>query len=178
VLAVLLAGGSAHAQTDPWAQPARSKDEGYVSVRGGFGFTADPSGFLMSLGVPVTLNDFLAVSPDFMISVDDDDLIVAPGVDLEFRISGKRTWDNPDLKKLTPVFRLGTGLAYIEKDQHRGADEDGTGWLLRAGMGVEYEVTQDVHLGSHMRFNILPVKAADERFFFSWEILSMRFDFP
>lgn len=178
LLAVLLAGPVAHAQTDPWAEPAPSRSESYVSLRGGVGFTADPTAFMMSLGVPVALNEMFAFSPDFMISVDDDDLIVAPGVDLEVRVVGERTWDSPELRRLTPVFRVGTGLAYIEKDQNRGADEDGTGWVLRAGMGVEYEVTDDVHLGSHVRFNILPVKAADERFFFSWDVLSMRFDFP
>ncbi|MGH0036499.1 MAG: hypothetical protein ACQGVK_15845 [Myxococcota bacterium] len=173
-----LASAPALAQTDPWSDPPPDKNEGFVSVRGGFGFTADPSAFMMSLGVPVAVNANLAFSPDFMLAIDDDELIVAPGIDVEFRILGERTWDSPELRKLTPVLRVGTGLAYIEKEQNRGADEDGTGWLLRAGMGVEYEVTEDVHLGSHIRFNILPVKAADERFFFSWDILSMRFDFP
>jgi hypothetical protein len=177
-LGLLLLAAAAQAQTDPWSDPPARKDEGFVSLRGGFGFTADPSAFLMSLGVPVAVNQTIAISPDFMLAVDDDDLIVSPGIDLEVRILGERTWDNPNLRRLVPVLRLGTGLAYIEKDQHRGADEDGTGWTLRAGMGVDYEVTEDVYLGSHIRFNILPVKAADERFFFSWDVISMRFDFP
>jgi len=149
-----------------------------VSFRGGIGFTADPGAFLMSVGFPVGLTDTIALNPDMMFAVDDDDLIISPGLDLELRLGAFLDSQDENLRRLVPLVQLGAGLAYIEKDQHRSADEDGVGFVLRAGLGAEYEVSKGTYLGSLMRFNVLPVKTADERFFFSWDLISLRFNFP
>lgn len=166
--AALLCAGAAQAQE---ATPgARRQDDSRFSVRGSIGFTADPDTFLMTLEVPWKANDLVSVGPLFQLGFSDDDVLVAPT--LEVYLTPQLA---DDLRDLHPYAHLGMGFMYLEKDHRRpGRDEEDADFLLTTGFGAEYAVQENLFVGTGFLFDIVPGGVAGERFVFGWQMLTLR----
>jgi hypothetical protein len=160
-------------ETDPYRDPPRSG--GGVSVRGGVGFSADPDALALGLAVPIEISSAVAFTPHLLVAFDDDDTIVAPTANLEvyFRLSDRR---NDFTYRLRPFLQAGLGFAYIDRDS-TGDNDDEVGLLVVPGLGLEYEISDNLRIGTNARFNVLPREAGGEHFFFSWELLTVRVAF-
>ncbi|MEZ4331161.1 MAG: hypothetical protein R3F35_05390 [Myxococcota bacterium] len=143
------------------------------SLQAGVGFTADPDTFLMNFEAPYSFNPWISAGPAMQVGVEDHHTIVAPSGNVRITIP-----DLPgrSLDRLHPYAFTGIGFAYIEKDRGRN-DGDGVGLLIPFGVGVEYQVSEKVFLGSQMMFNFLPKETKNEGFFFSWQMAGLRFAF-
>ena len=181
-LGVLLSGSGAPAQDwyeepDPYyadSEPVAATGTG-VSARGAVGLTADPSSFLLGLGFPIDLNPWLAFTPHIQLGFDDEETIVAPTLNLEYHFD-LRNSSNGLARRLHPYIQGGLGFAYIHKDR-RGDDDDEVGFLLAPGLGLEFDLTENLALGSNVRFNVLPSEVSGENFFLSWEFVTLRVKF-
>ena len=113
-----------------------------------------------------------AIGAQLQLGVSDDDVIVAPTVNFEY------LFDLPaeELERLKPFIEGGLGFAYIHEDRRNHRDDE-VGFLINFGFGLDYYVTDTVAIGSSMLFNFLPDEVQDEHFFFSWQIIGVRFDF-
>lgn len=160
--------------SDPYRAQSRSGSTG-VSVRGAFGFTVDPETFEMGVGFPIRIVEDVAFTPHLLMGFDDDDTIVAPSLNLEVAFPLGDGGDDI-MDRLSPYLQGGIGFAYIDRD--RGGDnDDEIGFLLTPGLGIEYRITDNLHIGTNARFNVLPKETAGEHFFFSWEFFSVRIAF-
>jgi len=186
-LSVVTAGALAAAQEDdPYDRGSRRTDrplerapgEGWETskVRLGFGpgLTDDPDGFQIGLRGDIHVRDDLATGPVAQLSFGDDVKIVAPTWNVKwFFLERSERWkDAPILDRLHPFIDGGVGLAYIEKDDRRGEDEE-AGLLLAAGGGFEYELTDSLAVGTSLLLDFLPGNIAGEGFFFSWQIAAL-----
>ena len=146
-----------------------------VSVRGSVGITSDPSTFSLALGFPIDIGPQLAITPMVQAGFDDDHVIIAPTINLEyhFDLSDSR---NDLVGRLHPFIQGGLGFAYIHKEQ-QGNDPDEVGFLIAPGLGLEYELTDSLLIGSNVLFNILPSEVADENFFLTWQFATLRVRF-
>lgn len=143
------------------------------SARAGIGFTADPETFLMNFEAPYSFNEWMALGPMLQIGVDDNYTVAMPTANLTLKVP-----DLPgrDFDRVTPYAFAGIGFAVIEREVN-GDDKDGAGFLIDFGVGLEYQVSEKVFLGSQMMFNVLPSKVQNEEFIFSWQIAGIRFAF-
>ena len=101
--------------------------------------------------------------------------MLAPGANLEFRFDTSRSRD-PLVRRLVPYLQVGAAGVYIHKERG-GNDDDEFGLNLNAGFGLEYLFRDGIAVGSNMRFNALPFEVANEHFYFSWEVATVRFRF-
>jgi hypothetical protein len=159
------------------AKPAQDEKPGPWSVSGGVGFTLDPDTFLMSLGAEYAGDEGFSAGPLLQVGVSDKHAIVAPTA------NGRYSFDLSDadddvLRKFRPFVQGGLGFAYVEKDRNGPlGDREDVGFLLNMGFGLEYPVSERVSLGTSLLFNVLPVKTANQHFFFSWQVATVRFHF-
>ena len=49
--------------------------------------------------------------------------------------------------------------------------------VFGVGFGADYPITDSVSLGSSMLFNFLPDDVVDENFYFSWQVVGVRYRF-
>lgn len=151
----------------PVAEPSYAKPS--VSVRGSIGITQDPETFLLGIAFPIALNDNLAFTPLVEASFDDGRTIVAPTANLEY------SFDVGD-SRLRPFVSTGVGFAYIREDRP-GGDTDDVGFLIAPGVGLEYELSPNLQIGTNVRFNVLPSDVADQSFYLSWHFATLRVRF-
>jgi hypothetical protein len=160
-------------EPDPYRSPPKS---GGTSVRAAFGFTADPEAFEMGLSFPIELTDGVAFTPHLLLAFDEEDTIVAPTANIEVysRLSDDR---NDDFRyRMRPYLQVGLGFAYIDRESASDNNNE-VGLLIAPGLGVEYEISDSLSIGTNARFNVLPKKTGGEHFFFSWEFLTLRIAF-
>jgi opacity protein-like surface antigen len=158
--------------------PAESFDRGEASASGwsgraGIGFTADPTSLLLNFDFPYYFDRFVAVGPMLQVGIEDDQTIIAPTVDLTITI--------PDigvagLERVQPYGFVGLGFAVIEDDD-RANDNSATDFLIHFGVGLEYQMSERLFLGSHMTFNFLTQEALGQTFFYSWQVGGARIAF-
>lgn len=143
------------------------------SVRSGLGFTADPTSFLLNFEVPYAFESWFAIGPMLQIGLAEDDTLVIPTLNMTLKIP-----DLPgrDFDRVHPYGFAGVGFAYIEREV-RNEDRDGAGFLVTAGLGVEYQVSERVYFGSQMMFNFLPKETEGDHFIYSWQLGGIRFVF-
>ncbi len=146
--------------------------KGHAAVKGGLGFTLSPTDFLLIFEADYFLSDHIAVGPLLQFGVDDDPFIFAPTVNFQ------AMFDIPDLEIVKPFVQGGLGVAYMDErlPRHRGWRDD-VGFLFNFGGGVEVFVTEHLSLGNNILFNILPVEVLGDHFFFSWQFVTVRFQF-
>jgi hypothetical protein len=171
VAAAWLAPAPAHAQ----ASKAHGLDAGDWSVHAGLGFTDDPDGFLVAPSFEYSLTRDFSVGPLLQLSFGDDDTIVAPTLNLRYRVDLSDV-DNEFVRRIEPFAVLGPGFAYIDKDRRFGDDDD-AGFLISGGFGADYWVTEDLAVGNTVLFNGMPDDVVNENFFFSWQVVSLRYRF-
>ncbi len=158
--------------------PAESFDRGEASESGwsgraGIGFTADPSALLLNFDFPYYFDRFVAVGPMLQVAIEGDETIIAPTLDLTITI--------PDIgvagfERVQPYGFVGLGFAIVE-DENRANDNSATDFLIHFGVGLEYQVSERLFLGSHMIFNFLPSEALGQTFFYSWQVGGARIAF-
>jgi len=154
---------------------AQGTEEGSWSFRGGLGFTATPETFVLSGEFPYAIDDHMTLGPLIQLGVSDPRVILAPTANFTYAFD-LGSAQNEDVQKLRPFLQSGLGLAYIHRDNCGVfCDEDDVGFLFNLGFGLEYPVSDDVTVGSNMLFNILAPRTAGERFFFTWNLVTVRF---
>ncbi|MAG29580.1 MAG: hypothetical protein CL908_01645 [Deltaproteobacteria bacterium] len=148
-------------------------DEIGWSLKAGFGFTHDPSTFLMNFELPYAFDRWVSAGPMIQVGVEDDITIVAPTLNV-----GVRLPDMPgsDFDRFHPYGFAGFGFAVIEDDDERN-DQRSAGFLVDFGFGLEYQLSDHVFLNSQMMFNFLPRRTQDEKFFYAWQMAGMRIAF-
>lgn len=177
-IALFLAVSLAAAAGDPAAPDAPARDDSPTSgwgFKGGIGFTDGPDAFLMGFEGDYAFTREFRAGPLLQLATSDDTTIVAPTVNFKFFVPLP---DAPEaVERFHPFLQTGLGFAYVERERRRHHDDDEVGFLMNAGFGFDYMVTDRFGLGSHMLFNMLPEDTAGERFFFSWQVVtaSVRF---
>lgn len=156
---------------------AEGDDAGRFSIRTGLGFTADPEDFLLGFEGDYAFTDQLSAGVLLELGLDDDRTIVSPVVYGRFRTDLGGI--DEALEPVEPYLQLGLGLTHWDVDRPGPASgsTDDTEFLLNPGVGVEYRFTDHVSAGTHMMFNVIPDEIFDERFYFSWEIVTLRYRF-
>jgi len=168
---------------DDWSQPANSTSAqggsggrdlplGW-SARVGIGFIDDPSAFLLNFEAPYAFDQWVSAGPMFQIGLDDNNTIVAPTLNVTVTIPHL---PGEKLDRIHPFGFVGMGFAYIEDDNRRN-DDSSAGFLVNFGFGVEFQVSDNVLIGSQMMFNFLPEEVLEEHFFYSWQIGGVRIAF-
>jgi hypothetical protein len=160
--------------TGAFAQNQYSGNDRAWAVRGGIGFTDGPDSFLMNFDFETMAREQVAVGLGMQLGVEDDFVIVSPMIYARyiFDMSG---FTNEVAKELRPFLQGGTGLTHISVD-NRGGDDDGTGFLLSIGGGVDYPLDDSISIGSRMLINVIPGEALNQRVYFSWELISVRYN--
>jgi hypothetical protein len=138
------------------------------------GFTIDPNDFLLSFELPYRFDQYVSVGPLFQIGLGDDRYLVAPSINLTITIP-----DLPgqNLDRFRPNFFTGVGFAVIKKAHTPSYDDREAAFLINAGFGVDYVVSQRVSVGSRMILNFLPGRALSNKFFYTWEVASIKLAF-
>ncbi len=167
LLAFALLPGAALAQSTD-RSPGRTRETSPWSVRGGLGLTAGPETFLTTLEVPWEADETVSVGPLVQMGFSDDEVLFAPTLQVYLHPPLR-----DDLRKFRPDASLGLGFMYLKKDTNRG-NKDDAGFLIASGVGVEYELTERLWLGTSMLFDFLPERTTREHFVWGWQIVTLR----
>ena len=143
------------------------------SFRAGAGFTVDPDNFLLNFEVPYRFDPYVSAGPMMQVGLGEDRYLVAPTANLT--IHGANLFEG-DLARFEPNVFAGIGFAVIKNGQRGGANRD-AGFLMNAGFGLDYILSDRLTIGSRMIFNFLPGGTLDETFYYSWEIAGVRLNF-
>lgn len=149
---------------------------GPFSVRTGLGFSVDPDSFVLGFEGDYAFSRHVSAGVLLELGLDDDLIFVSPVAYGRYRFDLADFTDEESVHALFPYLQGGLGLTHWDDDDRLGDDDD-TEFLLNVGFGVEYEVAEDVSVVSQMLFNIIPDKIFGERFYYSWEVLSVRYRF-
>lgn len=168
--------GETAPQRSTSGQTASRDEPGPFSVRTGLGFAIDPDSFLLAFEGDYAITHHISAGVLVELGLDDDLIFVSPVAYGRYRFDLSDFTDEESVHKLFPFLHGGVGLTHWDVDDRPGDDDD-TEFLMNFGFGVEYEVAEEVSVVSQMLFNIVPDKVFDERFYYSWEVLSVRYKF-
>lgn len=143
------------------------------SLRAGVGFTIDPNTFLMNFEVPYRFDQYVSLGPMVQVGVEEQRLLVAPTANLTLTIPNL---PGESLDRFHPNIFGGIGFAVIENDK-RGGDKKSAGFLVNAGFGLDYQLSEHLSIGSRMIFNFLPERTLEQKFWYSWEVAGIRLAF-
>jgi hypothetical protein len=143
------------------------------SLRAGMGFTVDPDNFLLNFEVPYRFDPYVAAGPMIQVGLGDDRYLIAPTANLT--LTGANLFEG-GMARFEPNLFAGIGFAVIENGQRGGSNRD-SGFLVNAGVGLDYLLSDRLTIGSRMIFNFLPGGTLDETFFYSWEVAGVRLNF-
>lgn len=163
VAAAALAAAPRALARDSFIGPDR---EGSSTIRLSGGFTDGPDTALTGFEVSHFLTDTIALAPVLQLGVADDHFLFAPSLDAKIVI------DVDSEPRLLPFAQAGLGFAYVDEDESGTGDADDAGFLVHAGGGVDFFVTERLSLGTAVYFNFLPGEVQDEDFFFSWHLIT------
>jgi len=149
--------------------PSTALAAGRWSVRGGIGFTTSPELFLMGLELDYNLFQNFGIGPLVQVGVTDKELLVAPTVNAQY------AFNIPRLDRLKPFIQGGIGFAY-RNNEDCDCNED-TGFLVNFGPGVDWFLAGNLAVGSSALFNFMPGDVLDDDFFFSWQVVTLRWVF-
>jgi hypothetical protein len=190
-VAVICAGApSARAQNEDYPsemtsdygeEPSSRSDldeAGPFSIRAGLGFMASPTAFLLGFEGDYMVADQVSLGGLVELGLDDDRIIVSP-------VAYGRYWFDlgqyeAELEPLVPYLQAGLGFTWWDIDRPR--DDDDTAFLINFGFGAEYRFDPHLSLGSQMLFNFIPTEIHDgepydDNFYYSWEVLTLRYRF-
>jgi opacity protein-like surface antigen len=172
----LIAANSAAAQEATGASPAL--DLSRFSVQAGLGFFAEDNldGFLLNFEGSYHFDQNWSAGVDFQLGFDDDFLLFSMPFYARYDF-GNLPVDAAYFSKLHPFAKLGLGFTYAEIDVNFAPDIDDTGFLFLIGGGMAYPINDNFSLESTMQFNITTNDFFEDDFYFSWEIISLRYRF-
>jgi hypothetical protein len=169
-LAMPLAGpGVQEGQVAPVTAPR----DGHLAAKTGLGFTLSPDDFLLILQADYFLTNNFSIGPLLQFGVDDDPFIFAPTLNFQ----GMFDLPGAGMERLKPFVQGGIGVVYMNKDRPNRPNVDDTGFLINVGGGFEYFVTDRLSLGNNIMFNIMPDDVLGDHFFFSWQFVTVRYQF-
>ena len=165
----LLAASAALAESNYFSDDARA-----WAVRGGIGFTEGPDSFLMNFDFETMVRDEVAVGLGMQLGVEDDFVIVSPMIfgRYIFDMSG---FTNEVAKQMQPFVQGGIGISHIDADT-RGRDRDDTDFLMSIGAGFDFPLDDSISVGTRMLVNVIPAEVLSQRVYFSWEMISVRYN--
>jgi len=174
---LVVAAGSASAQDwgsedDGWSQPtirneAPQPGAGWA-LKMGLGFTDDPNTLLLYFEAPYAFDQWVSLGPALQIGIDDHNTIVAPTANLTVTV--------PLFERARPFIFTGIGFAYLAEDNRPG-DDGKAGFLINFGVGLEYQLSERLALGTQMIFNFFPNETLDEDFYYAWQVGGVRISF-
>jgi hypothetical protein len=131
----------------------------------------------MAAELPYSVTDHFSLGPAMQLGVDSDLTIFTFTANARYAFDLSRALPEFDGRhKLKPFVQGGIGLARYSVDVP-GPDPSDTGFLLQLGFGIDYYLTESIALGSNMLFNVMPAEVLGDRFFYSWQMASLRFHF-
>ena len=153
---------------------------GPFSLRGGLGFTSDPTSFLFGVEADYEIAPQFSLGGNVQVGLDDDVTIVSPTAFARYRIDLGAM--DPGLAAIEPSVGLGVGFTWWDRDLHFDRDDDDVAFLIDIRPGVEYRLSPNFALGTLFHFNVIPTglfddKAYEEQFYFAWEVLTFRVTF-
>jgi len=171
---------SLFAVNSAWAQAQTTSsgiDASKFSVSTGIGFFAEDNvdGFLLNFEGSYHIDQNWSAGVDFQLGFDDDFLLFSMPFYGQYDF-GNVPGDVPILMDMHPFARLGLGFTYAEIDT-RFFDVDDTGFLFVIGGGMAYPINENISLESRMQFNITTNDFFEDDFYFSWELISLRYRF-
>jgi opacity protein-like surface antigen len=190
VLAItVLLAGSAAAQTD-YPEDRRTssegggagyRDEGTFSLKPGLGFTASPDTFLLGFEGDYRVAEPFSLGLLTEVGIDSDLTIVSPQLFARYWPDLGELID-PDVSFIEPYLHLGIGFTWWDADVYKGVNDDDTQFLLSPGFGVDFRINEHVAIGTQMLFNVIPGSIHDDTridddFYYSWEVIGVRFRF-
>lgn len=176
-LAACLLAGAAVLTGPAGAAQAAGDDGSRWSAHLGGGFTLSPDAGLLGAGLEYEAVPRLGIGPLLQLAFDDDTTIVAPTAGFRYRFDLSGSGDEV-LRRLEPFVQAGLGFAYVDKDRRGRGDREDAAFLLNGGLGLDYRADPRVSVGSSILFNGMPAdSAAGERFFFSWQLVTVRLHF-
>ena len=163
-----------------WAQTQTSSSEmdaSKFSVQAGMGFFAEDNfdGFLLNFEGSYHIDQNWSVGVGIQLGFDDDFLLLSMPFFGQYDF-GNIPGEIPILSDMHPFARLGIGFTYAEFDPGP-FDFDDTGFLFVIGGGLAYPINDELSLESKMQFNITSNDFFEDDYYFSWEMVSLRYRF-
>lgn len=143
------------------------------SARAGIGFTGNPSTFLLNFEAPYAFNPWVALGPMIQVGLDDDYTITAPTLNATVKFPD---FLGPAFDRVVPYALGGLGLAVIENEDAPN-DKRSVGFLIDFGLGVEYQLSDRLFVGTQMMFDIMPKQTQGQKFIYAWQIGGLRYAF-
>ncbi len=180
--ASLIALHSAAAESSLASDPLSS---GRFSIQTGIGFFAEDNfdGFAWSGGGSYHIDKNWSAGVDLQVGVDDDFTFVSMPFFVRYDF-GDLPVDVPILSTTHFFVKTGTGFTWAEFDGSVNAgpfrvhvDEDDVGFLWVIGGGVEYTINDHFSVESRMQFNVTTNDLFDDDFYYSWDVLALRYRF-
>jgi opacity protein-like surface antigen len=171
----LIASTQATAQNS--ARVPRKQDSSHVSIQTGIGFYADDDwdGFLWSADGLYHFDRSWSAGVELHVGAEDDLTIVSMPFYSRYD-SPNLPVDQPLLSRVRFFAKAGIGFNWAEIDQ-RFDDDDDTGFLFMIGGGAAYEMNDRFSLESAMQFNVTTNDYFDDDFYYSWEVIGLRYHF-
>ena len=141
------------------------------------GFFAEDnfSGFMLNFEGNYHIDESWSAGVDLQLGFDTDFLLLSMPFYGRYDF-GNLAADAPFLSKMHPFAKLGLGFTYAEIDT-AFFDIDDTGFLFVMGGGIAYEINDNLSAESTMQFNITTNDFFADNFYFSWEMISLRYRF-
>ena len=157
------------------------RDEGTFSLKPGLGFTAGPTTLLLGFEGDYRVAEPFSVGLLTEVGIDDDLTIVSPQLYARYWPDLGEMID-PDVSFIEPYVHLGVGFTWWDADVYKGVNDDDTQFLLSPGFGVDFRINEHVSVGSQMLFNVIPGAIhdntpIDDTFYYSWEVIGLRYRF-
>jgi hypothetical protein len=175
---------SRHSMDSDYDDDANSSDPrvgaGPFSLRGGLGFTLDPTSFMFAVEGDYEVVPQFSLGANVQTGLDDDVTIVTPTLFARYRIDMGAM--DSSLAAVEPSLGLGVGFTYWDRDLQFGREDDDVAFLIDVRPGIEYRFTPNFAIGTLLHFNIMPTglfddKDYEEQFYFGWEVLTFRVTF-
>ncbi|MDP6978576.1 MAG: hypothetical protein QF570_08230 [Myxococcota bacterium] len=178
VALVLLAAGPALAQSmaddsDPWRGSDDESRETF-GVRGGIGFMEGPDAFVAAFEIETMVTRQVGVGVGTQFGVQDEFIVLSPTVHSRYRFDVSHL-ENRYLRKLRPFAQAGFGITHLDVDERGGGDKDATDLMFNFGGGFDYPIDEHAELGSRIMINVIPGEVLDQRIYFSWELITVRY---
>jgi hypothetical protein len=139
----------------------------------GIGFTSGPSSFLMGAALDLPLDQDLTIGPALQYGISDSRDILNAFGQVKYWLPGLDLGDDGGRPELAPYIQGGAGVVFLDPENSSSDTE----LLLNVGAGVRYLTGEKYRIGSTALFNFVPGEVVDEKFFFSWQVIEVVFDF-
>lgn len=132
--------------------------------------TPDDTALALGLSGDYYLTPGFSIGPLLQMGFTDD--LFQVGLSAQ----AKYTFHLPRMPELKPHIEGGIGFIYADLEREARRDEDDLSFLIPAGVGAEYRLTNSLSLDTTFLFNFTNLDVRDEDFFFTW-LVGLRFQF-